>query len=161
MRRDIRKRDRVINRVIDRLRSTDSIILDKSNIRRYVRKFVQTCPCCQIPIHTIPFTTASTFPMERVNVDSMGHFKEDERGNRYLIAIIDCFTRWIGLYAVRDVTAECAVDALIEHFGIFGCPAQLVSDNGSQYVNNLIKEFTKLIGTSMSTQWLIRKKRML
>jgi len=115
----------------------------------------------QIPIHTIPFTTASTFPMERVNVDSMGHFKEDERGNRYLIAIIDCFTRWIGLYAVRDVTAECAVDALIEHFGIFGCPAQLVSDNGSQYVNNLIKEFTKLIGTSMSTQWLIRKKRML
>jgi transposase InsO family protein len=45
------------------------------------------------------------------------------------------------------VTAECAVDALIEHFGIFGCPAQLVSDNGSQYVNNLIKEFTKLIGT--------------
>jgi len=153
MRRDIRRRDRVINTVIDRLRSTESIILDKSNIRRFVRKFIQTCPCCQkmsqikIPIHTIPFTTASTFPMERVNVDSMGPFKEDERGNRYIIAIIDCFTRWIGLYAVRDVTAECAVDALIEHFGIFGCPAQLVSDNGSQYVNNLIKEFTKLIGT--------------
>ena len=153
MRRDIRKRDRVINTVIDRLRSTESIILDKSNIRRFVRKFIHTCPCCQkmsqlkIPIHTIPFTTASTFPMERVNVDSMGPFKEDERGNRYIIAIIDCFTRWIGLYAVRDVTAECAVDALIEHFGIFGCPAQLVSDNGSQYINNLIKEFTKLIGT--------------
>ena len=69
------------------------------------------------------------------------------RGNRYIIAIIDSFTRWIGLYGVRDVTAECAVDALIEHFGTFGCPAQLLSDNGSQFVNELIREFTKLIGT--------------
>ena len=79
---------------------------------------------------------ASTFPIERLNIDSMGPLKEDERGNKYIIAIIDCFTRWIGLYPVRDVNAECAVDALIEHFGIFGCPAQLISDNGSQFVNH-------------------------
>ena len=84
----------------------------------------------KVPIHTKPFTTASHFPMERLNVDTIGPLKEDERGNRYIIAIIDSFTRWIGLYGVRDVTAECAVDALIEHFGIFGCPAQLLSDNG-------------------------------
>ena len=164
MRRDIRKRDKVINQVINRLRATENLILDKSNIRRFVRKFIQTCPCCQkmsqlkVPINTIPFTTASTFPMERLNIDTIGPLKSDERGNEYIIAIIDCFTRWIGLYPVRNTSAECAVDALIEHFGIFGCPAQLLSDNGSQFVNNLIKEFTKLIGTEHVTTMAYSKE---
>ena len=164
MRRNIMKRDKNIDKIMTRLKASEDITLHRTNIRRYVRKFIQQCPCCQkmsqikVPIHTKPFTTASHFPMERLNVDTIGPLKEDERGNRYIIAIIDSFTRWIGLYAVRDVTAECAVDALIEHFGIFGCPAQLLSDNGSQFVNELIKEFTKLIGTEHITTMAYSKE---
>jgi len=95
----------------------------------------------KIPIHTIPFTTASYFPMERLNIDTIGPLKEDEDGNTYLIAIIDCFSRWVGLYPVKDVTATEAVKALLDHFAIFGCPTQLLSDNGSQFINQLIEEF--------------------
>jgi hypothetical protein len=147
-----------------RIKEDEIITLDRTNIRRYVRKFIQQCPCCQkmsqikVPIHTMPFTTASHYPMERLNIDTIGPLKEDERGNKYIIAIIDSFTRWTGLYGVRDVTAECAIDALIEHFGIFGCPAQLLSDNGSQFVNELITEFTKLIGTEHITTMAYSKE---
>ena len=164
MRKSIMKRDKTIDKIMTRLKASEDITLHRTNIRRYVRKFIQQCPCCQkmsqikVPIHTKPFTTASHFPMERLNVDTIGPLKEDERGNRYIIAIIDSFTRWIGLYGVRDVTAECAVDALIEHFGIFGCPAQLLSDNGSQFVNELIREFTKLVGTEHITTMAYSKE---
>ena len=164
MRKFISKRDRQIDQIMTRIKEDDEITLDRTNIRRYVRKFIQQCPCCQkmsqikVPIHTMPFTTASYHPMERLNIDTIGPLKEDERGNKYIIAIIDSFTRWIGLYGVRDVTAECALDALIEHFGIFGCPAQLLSDNGSQFVNDLIKEFTKLIGTEHITTMAYSKE---
>jgi transposase InsO family protein len=120
-------------------------------MRQHVRKFIKQCPCCQkmsvikIPIHTHPFTTAAYAPMQRLNIDTMGPFQPDENNNTYIITIIDCFTRWVELYAVPDVTALSAANALLDHTGRFGEPNQVLSDNGTQYVNELIKEFTKLI----------------
>ena len=70
MRKDIRRRDKQIDRIMTRIKEDEEITLDRTNIRRYVRKFIQQCPCCQkmsqikVPIHTMPFTTASHYPME-------------------------------------------------------------------------------------------------
>jgi hypothetical protein len=75
-------------------------------MREHIRKFIKCCPCCQkmsyikIPIHTHPFTTASYSVMERVNVDTIGPLPQDEYGNKYIIVFIDCFSRFIELYAV-------------------------------------------------------------
>ena len=157
IRKDIKRREKKFTQALEELRADEEINLDPASIRRYVKKFIRQCPCCQkmsqikIPIHTIPFTTASYFPMERLNIDTIGPLKEDEDGNTYLIAIIDCFSRWVGLYPVKDVTATEAVKALLDHFAIFGCPTQLLSDNGSQFINQLIDEFMKLISTEHIT----------
>ena len=56
----------------------------------------------KVPIHTHPFTTATYEPMERLNVGIIGPFDKDEFGNAYIIVIIDCFTRFVELYAVPD-----------------------------------------------------------
>jgi transposase InsO family protein len=120
-------------------------------MRQHVRKFVKQCPCCQkmsmikVPIHTHPFTTATYSPMERLNIDTMGPFDPDENNNTYIITIIDCFTRWVELYPVQDVSAKSAAQALLNHVGRFGEPNQILSDNGTQYVNELIKQYTKLV----------------
>jgi len=123
-------------------------------MREHVKKFInRLCPCCQkmshikIPIHTHPFTTASYSVMERVNVDTIGPLPEDEFGNKYIIVIICCFSRFIELYAVKDLTAKSAAISLLQWTGRYGCPTELLSDNGSQYVNELIKEFLHVIGT--------------
>jgi transposase InsO family protein len=122
-------------------------------MRQKVRKFIKQCPCCQkmsvlkVPIHTHPFTTAAYQPMERLNVDTIGPFEPDDSGNTYIITIIDCFTRWVELYAVKDTTAISAANVLLLHMGRFGIPTQILSDNGSQFVNDIITEFTKLVGT--------------
>jgi transposase InsO family protein len=157
IRSDIKRREKKFTQALEELRADEEINLDSASIRRYVKKFIRQCPCCQkmsqikIPIHTIPFTTASYYPMERLNIDTIGPLKEDEDGNTYLIAIIDCFSRWVGLYPVKDVTANEAVKALLDHFAVFGCPTQLLSDNGSQFINQLIDEFMKLISTEHIT----------
>ena len=85
--------------------------------------------------------------MERLAIDSMGPFPEDEDGNKYLIVIIDCFTRYVKLYPAKSTEAVHAVKALLQWVGTFGSPSQIISDNGSQYVNQLIDEFMKVIGT--------------
>ena len=122
-------------------------------MREHVKKFIKQCPACQkmsvlrTPIHTHPFTTAAYEPMERVNVDSIGPLTPDEKGNKYIIVIIDCFTRFVELYAAPDATAIAAATALLQHMGRYGCAHQILSDNGSQYVNEIISKFTELVGT--------------
>jgi transposase InsO family protein len=101
----------------------------------------------KVCIHTHPFTTATYNPMERVNVDTIGPFETDDNKNTYIITIIDCFTRWVELYATQDASARSAAEALLTHMGRYGIPNQILSDNGTQYVNDTIKEFTKLVGT--------------
>jgi hypothetical protein len=61
--------------------------------------------------------------------------------------VIDCFTRFIELYPIRDLTAEAAAKALFQHFGRYGSASQLTSDNSRQFVNSIIEQLLELLGT--------------
>ena len=58
------------------------------------------------------------------------------------------FTRWVEPYATSDATALSAANCLLQHFGRFGAPHQLRSDNGPHFIADVIKEFLALVGTS-------------
>ena len=127
------------------------------NIRAWVDKFIKQCPCCQkmsqlrIPIHTTPYSTATYRPMQRINIDTMGPFPVDEDGNAHILVIIDTFTRWKELYAIKTTDAMSAFQSLLAYVGRYGCPQEILSDNGSQFVNSLITELVKVLGTEQIT----------
>ena len=133
-------------------------------MREHVRKFIKQCPCCQkmnvlkIPIHTHPFTTAAYAPMERINVDTIGPLEADDDGNTYIIVVVDCFSRWLELYPVRDTSAEAAAAVLLDHTSRYGMANQILSDNGSQFVNNQV---TKYNGTQKQRRHLKISRRPL
>jgi hypothetical protein len=122
-------------------------------MREHIRLFIKACPCCQkmsnlrVPIHTTPFTTSSYAPMQVINIDSIGPLPKDSEGNQYVLTIIDTFTRYTELYAIKDVGAEVSVYPLLDHIGRYGCPISIRSDNGSQFVNDLIGSLLRLVGT--------------
>ena len=115
----------------------------------HVRYFIDFCPQCQkmsmikIPIHAHPFTTSSYYPMECLNIDFVGPFPD----GGYIFVIIDTFTRWTELYHTNDATAISAAQCLLQHFGRFGAPHQLRSDNGPHFIADVIREFLSFIGT--------------
>jgi hypothetical protein len=123
------------------------------HMRKHVKAFVKKCPCCQVmsqikpAIHTLPFTTSTYNPMDSLNVDTIGPLPSDEYGNTYILVVIDRFSRWIELYAMRDATAKSAAISLIAHFGRYGAANELRSDGGSQFVNEIIAQVLLLIGT--------------
>ena len=123
------------------------------DIRQHVRTFIARCPCCQLMSHiaptirSTPFTLSHSKPMHTLAVDTIGPLPEDEKGNKFIIVIIDEFSRFLEIYAAPDATAASAADALLQHTGRYGIPTTLVSDGGSQFVNNLISQFLELIGT--------------
>ena len=79
-----------------------------------------------------------------LNIDYEGPFPEDEYGNMYVLTIIDTFSRAIGLYALE---AKHTARMLIRHVGLFGCPSQIVSDRGTHFTAEIIKELMILFGT--------------
>ena len=96
------------------------------NMREHVKRFLKTCPICQklsqqtIIVQTQNFTTATSEPMERIAIDSLGPLEIDELGMMYIIVIIDCFTRWVELYAAPDATSQSAARVVMSHIGRFG-----------------------------------------
>ena len=126
-------------------------------MRKDIRQFIHQCPLCQklrethLAIKTRPFTTAAYTPMEVLNIDTIGPLASDNAGNEHILVVIDCFTRWVELFAIPDTSALSAAEALLQHVGRFGAPATLRSDKGSQFVNGIITELNKLIVTHHET----------
>ena len=118
-------------------------------LRQKVKRFIALCPCCQkmsqlkIPIAAQPFTVSSYSPMECLNIDFVGPYPD----NGYVLVLVDTFTRWIELHWVAAADAEQTSLCLLNHFGRFGSPAYLTSDRGGHFVNAVIEEFLRHIGT--------------
>ena len=98
-----------VDKTLEKLRRQN---VSWEHMRAHVRTFIKHCPCCQkmraiAPgIISRPYTLARYEPMERLNIDTIGPLPVDESGNKFIIVIIDCFTRFIELYPAPDTTAR-------------------------------------------------------
>ena len=126
-------------------------------MRQQIRSFIRTCPLCQKmsylkpPITIMGYTTSSKAPMERLNIDTIGPLPQDEEGHCHIIVIIDTFTRFVEMYPAKDTSAKIAAKAILQHSGRYGFASEILSDNGSQFVNELITELMNLLGTEHKT----------
>ena len=115
-------------------------------LRHDVRQFIQSCPTCQKmdathkAIRASPFVLSSLKPMERIAIDTIGPIEENF-GLKYIIVIIDTFTRYVELFPKHDVSAMAAADAQWRHTCRFSAPLQIVTDYGSQFMNQMLTHF--------------------
>jgi transposase InsO family protein len=96
----------------------------------------------KMAIHTTPFTTSSNEAMEVLNIDFVGPYHD----KKYILVMIDTFTRWTELFSCIDATAKSAAESLLSHFGRFGCPRAIRSDRGPHFANEIIEQFLRLTG---------------
>ena len=127
------------------------------HMREHVVTFISKhCAICQktavnsILTKTQPFTLPSYDVMQKIAVDSTGILPKDAYGNQYIISIIDHFSRFVELYAVPDLSATTFARCLLSWMGRYHPPAILLSDKGTQFCNELIKELCKSVGTQQA-----------
>ena len=126
-------------------------VWDKS--RAHIRQFIRQCACCQKmsqikPAIVIPpFTLATYCPMQKISMDTIGPLTEDEAGFKYVLVIIDHFTRWVELYATKTVSAEEATPCLLSYFGRYGFAETVSTDGGTQFCNELVQSLFKAVGS--------------
>ena len=123
------------------------------DLNKCVEAFVHQCPVCQKlrgmrdQVRTNPFTLASDVPFKRINIDTIGPLPKNKDGFEHILVMIDCFSRWIELVPLRTTKAEEAAQALIAFLGRYGDPETILSDRGTQFVNNIVDDLIqKLAG---------------
>jgi hypothetical protein len=97
-------------------------------------------------INAAPFTTATYKPMSRINIDSIGPLPADAYGNQHVLVMIDCFSRFVELYPIRNVDAINTAPCLIDFVSRYGEPSYILSDRGPQFVNRLISRTVDVLG---------------
>ena len=88
-----------------------------------------------------------TSPWNILSIDVLGPFVSSRRVERYILSIIDCFTKYLILVPLKDHTASTVSKALYERVvGYFGCPRKILSDRGAEFTGGIWTDLMDLLG---------------
>lgn len=86
-------------------------------------------------------------PFERIALDILGPLPRTSNGNKYLLVIMDYFSKWPEVVPTSDQEATTVAGALVDNWvSRFGVPLILHSDQGTNFNSMLFKELCKLLG---------------
>ena len=118
--------------------------LDWTTLAAEVKEVCAKCLPCQR--HNIarrgyhPLTTISADqPFDHVAIDLAGPFTASTRGNTYLFVLVDVHSRFVCLRAIPDKRMVTIGSTLFEVCTTFGFPKTIQSDNGTEFVNKVLK----------------------
>ena len=70
------------------------------------------------------------------------------KGNRYVLVMVDCFSRWTEACPLSDKTALSVADAFFQHIVCcFGMPMVIHSEQGREFENKVMQELCLLCGS--------------
>ena len=85
---------------------------------------------------------------ERVAMDLLDMSATTTRGNRYVLVMVDCFSRWTEACPLPDKTAHYVADAFFNQVVCrFGMPSVIHSDQGREFDNKIMQELCILCGS--------------
>jgi len=129
------------------------------HMRAKVMQFIRKCPVCQklreqgVQQAIAPYTTSSVDgPWRSIAVDTIGPLPVSIHGCKYIIVLIDKFSRWVELVPVASTDAKSAAQAIIQQLGRYGDIVKFTSDNGPEFSNNILDEVVRILsGVEKST----------
>ena len=120
-----------------------------------ILEYQQTCQPCQRasnhkpkppPLGKFPPFTESTI-WSRTHIDFLGPLREGKGKERYILLVVDAFSRWPEAFALTSCDAITVAKVLYnEIFTRYGAPSVLVSDRGQCFMSNLVQALCAMFG---------------
>ena len=124
-----------------------------------VARFCKSCDICQrtiqkgrvtkVPLGKMPLIDT---PFKRVAVDIVGPIEpRSDKKSRYILTMIDYATRYPEAVALPSIETERVAEALVEMFSRVGIPDEMLTDCGSQFTAEVMKEVSRLLSLQQLT----------
>ena len=110
----------------------------------YLKRRVRNCDTCLAKIQktnlhqTVHKPRRHGYPGEVLYIDLVGPLPETTRGNKYIVTMMDGFTKYVTAVTIPCKEAAVVVNAVIEGWITkFGCPGRIHTDQGTEFVNKI------------------------
>jgi transposase InsO family protein len=124
--------------------------------RQFIKDYCRSCDICQktfpkgrvpsAPLQTVPVID---IPFSRVCIDLIGPIKPvSARGHQYALVLVDVATRYPEAVPLKSTTTEAVAEALLGIFTRTGFPDEILSDLGTQFTSDVMREVMRLISVS-------------
>ena len=123
--------------------------------RKKCREVVRTCPECQLgkdykAQHVPKGHINSPGPWETVSIDVVGPLPVDGKGNRYIVTMMDVYSRYLIASPVRNhkasTVSRCLYEAVVAYFG---APQSILSDRGAEFTGMIWESLTEMLGAKI------------
>ncbi len=87
------------------------------------------------------------YPSQRLDIDFMDPFTQARKGNRYLLAVVDFFTKWVEVAAIPSQETRITANAIFNEWVTrYGTPDQIYSNQGPNFESRLFHELSEASG---------------
>ena len=125
-------------------------------ISRDVKEFCRTCDICQrlgkgsspafAPLHSIPLVSE---PFCQIAIDIVGPLPPcKDSGNRFILTVLDLCTHYPEAIPLTHHTAKDVAKALSTVFSRFGFAQEILSDQGTDFMSEIMQVFLNEFGIS-------------
>ena len=122
-------------------------------MKSFIATYVKRCDLCRQHNATATRYVKGTFeipkaPMDFISMDLIGEFyPPSSQGNRYALTVICMLTGWVWCVPIPDKTANAVLKAYLkEVHHVFGPSKKVLSDNGTEFKNDLFDRVAKELG---------------
>jgi hypothetical protein len=123
------------------------------NMKGEIEEYVRKCEKCQVnkllrPQNKAPMeiTTTAKHPFEKCAVDIVGPLTETMSGNKYILTFQDDLSKFLVAIPIPQQDAETVAKHFVLEIALrFGAPAQLLSDQGTNFLSDLFKNMCRML----------------
>lgn len=116
-------------------------------MRADIAKYVSGCHACQMhkpsnkrPVGLLLKHAEIRKPWQVIAIDFVGPLPRSKRGNKWILTVTDCFTKFVRLFPLKNAHANNVVRILEDEiFLLFGVPQIIICDNAKNFTGSLMK----------------------
>jgi len=125
-------------------------------LSRDVVRVIKHCVPCQMNKVTkkskrTPLSFYATQRFQIVHIDIVGPLKTSRYKNKYILTMLDRYSRWFECTPLRTITAENVAEKFVSIWiSRFGVPEIIISDQGTQFESQVFAQMCTVLGVKRS-----------
>ena len=118
------------------------------DIRKYIANFTLCCKeKAKVQNYPLQMMEIPDRLFNKIAIDLVTECKTSASGNKHILTIIYHLTGWPKAFPILDKSADTIVSTFIsKYLPVHMCPRYILSENGTEFKNNLMDQVLKQIG---------------